>query len=40
MDELRNLRRMPSLEAVFSDLVASENIENTAARILEMMMEA
>ncbi len=40
MDELRNLRRMPSLEAVFSNLVASENIENTAARILEMMMEA
>jgi ABC-2 type transport system ATP-binding protein len=37
IDEVRNLRQMPSLEAVFSDLVASENIEHTAANILELM---
>jgi len=37
IDEVRQLRRMPSLEAVFSDLVASENIEHTAAGILELM---
>jgi hypothetical protein len=28
---------MPSLEAVFSDLVAAENVERTAANILELM---
>ena len=37
IDEVRQLRRMPSLEAVFSDLVASENIQGTAADILELM---
>jgi len=37
IDEVRQLRHMPSLEAVFSDLVASENIEHTAANILELM---
>ncbi len=37
--DVRRLRDMPSLEAVFSDLVASENIEHTAANILELMLE-
>jgi len=37
IDEVRQLRHLPSLEAVFSDLVASENIEGTAANILELM---
>jgi ABC-type Na+ transport system ATPase subunit NatA len=37
LDEVRRLRRMPSLEAVFSDLVAAENVERTAANILELM---
>lgn len=37
IEEVRQLRRMPSLEAVFSDLVASENIAHTAANILELM---
>ena len=36
-NEVRQLRHLPSLEAVFSDLVASENIEHTAANILELM---
>ncbi|HUJ21555.1 MAG TPA: ABC transporter ATP-binding protein [Bryobacteraceae bacterium] len=40
IEELRQLRNVPSLEAVFSDLVASENIENTAAQIFELMAEA
>jgi ABC-2 type transport system ATP-binding protein len=35
--ELRTLRNMPSLEAVFSDLVASENIEKVAEQIFELM---
>ena len=37
IEEVRQLRRRPSLEAVFADLVASENIEHTAANILELM---
>jgi len=37
VDEVRQLRRLPSLEAVFADLVASENIQGTAADILELM---
>jgi ABC-2 type transport system ATP-binding protein len=37
IQELRTLRNMPSLEAVFSDLVASENIEKVAAQVLELM---
>jgi ABC-2 type transport system ATP-binding protein len=39
IQELRTLRNMPSLEAVFSDLVASENVAQVAAQILELMME-
>ncbi len=37
LDEVRRLRGMPSLEAVFADLVAAENVESTAANILELM---
>ena len=37
IDEVRNLRQQPSLEGVFSDLVASENVAHTAANILELM---
>jgi len=39
IEKLRRLKNMPSLEAVFSDLVASENIENIALDIVELMME-
>lgn len=37
INEVRQLRHLPSLEAVFSDLVAAENIEHTAANILDLM---
>ncbi len=37
IEDVRRLRQMPSLEAVFSDLVASENIGQTAANILDLM---
>jgi ABC-type Na+ transport system ATPase subunit NatA len=39
IEKLRELRNLPSLEAVFSDLLASENIEDTASRMLELVMD-
>jgi len=40
IEELRHLRNQSSLEAVFSDLVASDNIENVAREMLELVMDA
>jgi len=40
IEELRHLRNQPSLEAVFSDLVASDNIESVAGEMLELVMES
>ena len=39
IEELRQLRNQPSLEAVFSDLVASDNIESVARQMFELVME-
>jgi ABC-2 type transport system ATP-binding protein len=39
IEELRHLRNQPSLEAVFSDLVASDNIESVAGKMLELVMD-
>jgi ABC-2 type transport system ATP-binding protein len=39
IEELRQLRNQPSLEAVFSDLVASDNIESVAEQMFELVME-
>jgi ABC-2 type transport system ATP-binding protein len=39
IEELRHLRNQPSLEAVFSDLVASDNIESVAGEMLDLVME-
>jgi len=39
IEELRQLRNQPSLEAVFADLVASDNIESVARQMLEAVME-
>ena len=39
IEQLRQLRNQPSLEAVFSDLVASDKIESVARQMLEVVME-